>query len=648
MLEPNSRQLMMDALQPPSGYRLDWAVGTTYTLDLTALLTAPVAFAFSDWQDRDGRPASDPLALLKAVRQYADRICLFCQAGKIHVPRAYQPLLSDLEGSVYEATAPNGGKFHPKVWFLRFVATDNESPVMYRLLCMTRNMTFDRSWDTLLSLEGFLLDRKNEISVNKPLGVFVKALPTMSCRSLSPEWAKRMKQLACDICRVDFKPPDPFDQIQFLPFGVAATDPWPFPTRIQRLLVISPFVDDKLLNDLTEWKAPMWLVSRPESLRRLAPATLDLCQKVWILDDTAEPEPGENEDESGADASGSSGDQADVEELPLVGLHAKVYVADDGHWASVFTGSANATQPGFYDNVEFMVELRGMKSKCGVEAILGNPDAAKTKQVTKLSDLLQPYSRGEAAEPVDQELELFERQVERLAGGIASLCPQAVVAAAETPDLYSMTLQFTKKKPRLKVSECHIRIRPISHAAQLFDVDLSANPWARIPSVPLLGLTSFFVFEVQSADLKHTRHFVLNIPLSGVPENRREALLRHLLSDQGRVMRFLLMLLTDAGPRDLPQIMGSLSQQSQHHGTDASPFGSTLFESLVQTLHRNPERLDQMAQLIEELKQTSEGQSLLPEGLDAIWEPIWAVREQRETKPTKSHRRATGKRQGKQ
>ena len=27
---------------------------------------------------------------------------------------------------------------------------------MYRVLCMSRNMTFDRSWDTLLSLEGEL------------------------------------------------------------------------------------------------------------------------------------------------------------------------------------------------------------------------------------------------------------------------------------------------------------------------------------------------------------------------------------------------------------------------------------------------------------------------------------------------------------
>ena len=124
MLEPNSRRLLLESLQPPPEYRLDWAVGTTFTLDLMALLSAPVAFAFSDWQDREGRPTADPLALLKAVRQYASRICLFCQGGKIHVPRAYQPLLASLEDCIVEAHAPLGGSFHPKMWFLRFVSED--------------------------------------------------------------------------------------------------------------------------------------------------------------------------------------------------------------------------------------------------------------------------------------------------------------------------------------------------------------------------------------------------------------------------------------------------------------------------------------------------------------------------------------------
>jgi hypothetical protein len=247
MLEPNSRRLLLESLQPPDNYRLDWAVGTTYTLDLMALLTAPVAFAFSDWQESDGKPTANPLALLKAVRQYASRICLFCQAGKIHVPQTYQPLLSGLEDSIVETKAPQGGNFHPKVWFLRFVAEDDS--VVYRLLCMSRNMTFDRSWDTLLSLEGPLIDRANAFARNHPLGQFVESLPGMSTRKIATTWQQRMKQLAYDIRRVEFEIPEPFEDMQFWPLGLGNTNRWPFPERIDRLLVISPFVDDGMVED---------------------------------------------------------------------------------------------------------------------------------------------------------------------------------------------------------------------------------------------------------------------------------------------------------------------------------------------------------------------------------------------------------------
>ena len=194
MLEPHSRQLLLDSLSTPPGYQLDWAIGTTYSLDLLALLAAPVAFAFSDAQDRTGQPIVEPLALLKATRQYADRMLIFCQAGAVHVPRNYQPLLANLENSIAEAEWPNGGNFHPKVWFLRYV--DGSGHVTYRMLCLSRNLTFDRSWDTLLRLEGELKNRTNAIRRNHPVGEFVEALPQFLSRDLTPTWPTLLDQRA--------------------------------------------------------------------------------------------------------------------------------------------------------------------------------------------------------------------------------------------------------------------------------------------------------------------------------------------------------------------------------------------------------------------------------------------------------------------
>src|SRR3954453_14757886 len=100
MLAPESRYLLLDALRPPPEYRLDRAVGTSYSLDLEALLLCPLAFAFFESADDEGSPA--PVALLAAVRQHAERIDLFCQAGQIAVPREYRRVAAYLEDSVHE------------------------------------------------------------------------------------------------------------------------------------------------------------------------------------------------------------------------------------------------------------------------------------------------------------------------------------------------------------------------------------------------------------------------------------------------------------------------------------------------------------------------------------------------------------------
>ena len=137
MLEPGHRRLFLDALRPPEGYSFDLAVGTTYTLDLMALLSVPLAFTFADAQDGDGQLATDPLALLESARRHAGRIVLFCHGGQTSVPRSRQPALAFLEQSVVTALPPRvddtQAVFHPKVWALRYVAEDQ--PARYRLVC---------------------------------------------------------------------------------------------------------------------------------------------------------------------------------------------------------------------------------------------------------------------------------------------------------------------------------------------------------------------------------------------------------------------------------------------------------------------------------------------------------------------------------
>ena len=141
MLEPEQRLLLLDALRPPTGFVFDRALGTTFTLDLTALLVTPIAFAMFDVESDDGGIAANPIAVLEAVRRHADRITVFHQAGQMKVPNAFRAAYGYLEGAVVPVRPPGrSGIFHPKVWVIRY--TSSVGDVHYRFLCLSRNLTF--------------------------------------------------------------------------------------------------------------------------------------------------------------------------------------------------------------------------------------------------------------------------------------------------------------------------------------------------------------------------------------------------------------------------------------------------------------------------------------------------------------------------
>ncbi len=166
MLDPNERQTYIDALRPPYEYVFDRAIGTTYSLNLLTLLTVPLSFAKFEIKTKD-EILDNPVSVLEALRRIAGRIHIFCQCGAIKVPPSPNPLFQYLERMLHEVSPPNPqGVFHPKIWVLRFIHEKNQN-ILYRLLCLSRNITFDKSWDTSLSLEGEV--RGRFYNRNKPL-----------------------------------------------------------------------------------------------------------------------------------------------------------------------------------------------------------------------------------------------------------------------------------------------------------------------------------------------------------------------------------------------------------------------------------------------------------------------------------------------
>jgi hypothetical protein len=611
MLKPDDRHLLFDSLRPPDGYALDYGVGTTFSLDLLALLTAPLAFTLFDWGNDEDPLHASPLALLEAIRRYSDRLIIFCQAGEISIPARHQHLFAYLEDSVIEVLPPSPeGVFHPKTWVLRFTCPN--SPTIYRMLCMSRNLTFDRSWDTLLVLEGELINRNNAFASNHPLGDFIQVLPSLATHPVLDRISKEIDRMQYDLRRVQFELPEGIDDLTFFPLGIPAARKWPFSERVDRILIVSPFISAKCLSRLSKPSEGNILISRQESLAALESGALAGFESVKVLRDEA------NVINTDAET------QDKQVEVPFTGLHAKLYVADAGWKASVLTGSANATDAAFNRNVEFLVRLQGSKSKCGIDAMMQAGDG----QVT-FDHLLQKFMPLQEPNHPDEEQRQLEQKVEQIRRALSKSIVQGSVEEDTGTGLFQ--LQIRPKQPLPVISpditlECWPITLPQGRSVVL---KTDQSLLAEFQQLSFEALTSSVAFEATAHGAGKTAsiRFVLNLPLEGIPVDRRDRILRTMLENRGQVLRLLLLVLSE----DASDLSGFLmnTQNLDMGGIGHTPanWGVPLFESLVRALDRDPTKLDEVAHLVEDLRRTSEGTALLPEGFDAIWQPIWSTRE---------------------
>jgi hypothetical protein len=608
MLDPQDRLLLSDSLRPPQGYSLDYAIVTTYSLDLVSLMAAPIALARFDWEGAEDGGNPDPLMVLESLRRCSDRLAVFCEPGRIAVPRDHHLLFAMLEPIVHEVRAPKPGKaFHPKVWVVRYSA--RREPTRYRVLVLSRNLTSDRCWDVIVRLDGELLDRQNAIAANHPLADFVAALPRLCLRSASPDLLKAVDRLQRELRKVRFDPPEGFTDVAFWPLGVAEYASWPFESVEGRLLVISPFIEPGCLKRLTHVGKGHILVSRLEELDVVSRESLKSFKSVFTLPLDADREVQDEEVESAGDGL-------------LRGLHAKVYVADAGNHARIWLGSANATNAAFNGNVEFLVELTSGRSHAGVGAVL-----QRTQDRTGLLDLLEEYNVAGDVTRVDAELERLEERLEQARRTLADA--RMVASVRIDGDAFGLTLRIpvALRLPSGVTARCWPITQREDVSAQT--VSTSRTTIAHFRRVAFEGLTSFFAFHVIAKEGKRSAgtRFVLNLPLEGAPVDRQRTLLRAMLRDRAEVTRLLLLLLADEADWDAVNAAIMRSGDGSDSGQVSRGREVPLLEGLLRVLHRSPTKLDSIAELITQLGSDGEAHNLLPANFEQVWGPIWAARQ---------------------
>jgi len=615
MLDPNERKLYIDALRPPYGFSLDRAIGTTYSLNLLTLLAVPLSFAKFELKEKD-EILKDPISILEAVRRSAGKFHVFCQTGGIHVPKIMNPLFNYLEKTIIEVNAPHPeGTFHPKVWVLRFVDKSGKS-VLYRFLCLSRNITFDRSWDTILTIEGEV--KKRFFSKNKPLSEFINALPGLSKNRLPRSFYRKIEEIAEEIRHVDFEPPSQFEDFKFWPLGLSGNRKFPIIDDYWSLLVVSPFLTDGLLQRVALTKSKNILVSRVEELDILMPETREKHNEIYYMDEAAG-----DEEESSIETSSDSSQKSDLDkESDLSGLHAKLFIAETGWDAHVWTGSANATSNAFKMNVEFLVELVGKRSRVGIKKFMGEKEGNndKKKGNTTFRDLLFEYKPPEPPVKEDEKKKKLERKLEAITKQIANTNFRVLVISDIKKKTYTLQLDAQGIKGMKSVEDVKCRVWPISlssYRSSLFDLSNPKLP-VLFSDLPFDKLTSLFAFELKVKDL--AKSFVLNLPIKGLPPDREEKMLQAMISSQDKFLHYLLLLLFEGESAFLAALMETKLKGLQSKGRQWL-FGEDmpLFEELVRAYSRYPEKIERIAELVDDLSKTEKGKKVLPEEFQRLW-----------------------------
>lgn len=592
MLPPDHRHILLDLLRPPGGYELDRAVGTTFTLDLETALVLPLAFA----SFRLAR-TKDPIALMEAVRSSASRVDVFCQAGQMTVPKTANGLFAFLEPMVHEARRPSPGHlFHPKVWYLRYVAQDNAPKV--RLLVLTRNLTDDGSWDIGLRLDGE--EDGAPKARNRPLAELLRALPRLAVDDPDADRTRGIIALAESARRVTWELPENVtEQPDFWVFGLPGPSPRPDFSGY-RQLVVAPFLNEGGLNVVIPApRSRVTVVSRVEDLDRLPKAAIADLADTRIVSAAADLD---DPDADGADR---------VDRERLVGLHAKLYVTERNRRAYLFVGSANATDAAFGGNIEILVELTGGATKLGVDQLLNNE--------TGFGVILEEYTpKGDVAPDPEEEAAWTLRQ--------------ALQSLAERP--WTATVRADGDRYHERIEAGRITL-PAGVTATVGLLTLPGSAFAlaagravkdQLGPVALDEVTPFIVVTASIRFQRGKtlrRSSVIRCRLVNGPAGRLDEVLAKQVDTPEKFLHFLLLLL---GLTDVQIAVGEQENGAQPGGAwSFGRGGNGVFELLARAIADRPEALDTLQTLIPRLRASNKGKQALPRGFDELWAVIEAA-----------------------
>ncbi|MBQ3716665.1 MAG: hypothetical protein IJM92_15330 [Fibrobacter sp.] len=613
MLDPQNRKehiVYSDSLIPPKDFPiLERAIATSYSLDASALISCMVPLAFSD--DVNSKLFENKVCLLSAMRQLSEKLIVFCDPGQIKVlKKTNQEFALMLEQIIVPVYREKVNKvypaFHPKMWLLQF-ADEKRKKHNYRLVVLSRNISYDNTFDVALVLDSCGPKEKNS-SLNKTKSLLEYLQYLISIENLNKKQTEMLNSLLEDMKKegVCFDLSDSiFNNAEFDFYPLYGKDQekknrfeevvLPQSGDYDKIFVMSPFLSWDILWKLkkalnNDEQENIKIVTRQESLNSVFES-----QKKWkkeeflsnfefyklnpdinfVNDEESETNEVEIE-EDGADKAETERNRYDI--------HAKIFVTEKkigkGSEKELFIGSANATNSAFFRNSELLVRLKSTSKELNVDQLIESLNSSNNDMFIRIDDV----------EKTDLE-EIINKRVEDLMRSLVHVKAKAIVEKEQDKYRVSIKIVDLPDFNGIKVT--------IGTIIGLHVKDLVSS--VVFDDLEVEELSMFYVVSatecIEGKDVKVER--LIKIPTEGLPEQeRRDALRKKVITDNDSFAEFFSLMLASNS------VVAQLERRKDKH--DSAKWNITsgskgLYESLLEASASNPQAIINLGQDVAEI-----------------------------------------------
>ena len=562
-----------EVLMPPVGYKLERAIGSTYSLDLETLTAVSIALGLIE--DTDSELINNPISMLSALQKISDRIVVFCEAGQIKLPSKPNALCLTLEKMVVPVSVPFDKRinrypaFHPKTWLLEYSNEDGDK--QYRFVVMSRNMTFDHSWDVACALDG---DTSSDGEVSaEPIVEFLRFLRKQLNKDLI-NYSRQYSDLSYmikTIPQVSFHVENGFSECVIMPMGIGAggydmASNWLFTENFHELVVMSPFLTGSVIENFNDPGKTLTgttrtLITRRSELPKITGGKASNFDVYVMKDDIIDGESSisDGEDEQSEQESGKQD------------IHAKIYVRRKYSTTDLYLGSMNASYAAINSNVEMMLRLRTKNSVLNGEKFLDDIMGEDREGKKNPFELVIPEDMDSSEDTSLQD------QVEQR---IKEICRVKMTARVESNDgRYDIRVAAD-----IDDEQDGVVIRPLRS-----NKESVLMPEMAFYSLDMLQLSEFYVASVTIEDCTLER--VIMIPTSGIPEGRDAEIIKNVIKTRNQFIEYVAFILGDDYVQSFLENKKSSGGYGEWDQNSAMP---AVYEKMLKTSISDPDRLGEI------------------------------------------------------